>query len=425
MRRRRTWRSRLLAIALALSALGNVCSKPDWLAALEASVDRAVPKLEEALDKLAKDLPAAVAKLDAVAARRLRDLDATLRDAVDGLSYVLEHNRGRLDAALAARVEQVTRIAQALAADVSAIALGFSTRISATVSELLLSTQLAANRLLVDLGAQITRVEREGDRVVADVHSAADDAIVRIVGVVLVVLGLIGGALVLLLQIRRRRAVTFGIQLGLVVLVTLAGALLLLSSGIRRRFVPVAEVVVDHAICPQALARSAEYLGKYQANVTPEAVAEATEIMPAVAACLAMGGSQDLTERATARLAEIRRLLQIAPPCLSSAECPAGQTCNPATGVCRRTCSQSRDCDASEVCHPSLTACGKPCTAACPGGAECVGGVCRAAAGPSIHGGPSIRGGRGWTRLATCAKDTTCLQILDTPAREAIRKLER
>ncbi len=418
MRRRKTRRNRLLAFALALLALGNVCSKPDWLAALEASVDRAVPKLEEALDKLAKDLPAAVAKLDAVAAKRLRELDAVLRDAVDGLNYVLEQNRGRLDAALAARVEQVTRIAQSLAADVSAVALGFSTRISATVSELLLSTQLAANRLLVDLGAQMTRIEREGDRVVADVHSEADDAIVRIVGVALVVLGLIGGALVLLLQIRRRRGVTLGIQLGAVVLVTAAGALLLLSSGVRRRFVPVAQVVVDHTICPQALARSAEYLGKFQARVTPEAVADATEIMPAVAACLAMGGSQDLIDRATARLAEIRRLLQIAPPCLSSAECLAGQTCNPTTGVCRRTCSQNRDCDASEVCHPSLTACGKPCTGACPGGGDCVGGDCRAAAGPSI------RGGRGWTRLATCAKDTTCLQILDTPAREAIRKLQ-
>jgi hypothetical protein len=417
MRRRSAWRNRLLAIALALAALGNVCSKPDWVAALEASVDRAVPQLEEALDKLAKDLPAAVARLDAVAAKRLRDLDATLRDAVDGLNHVLEHNRGRLDAALAARVEQVTRLAQSLAADTSAIARGFSTQNSTTVSELLLSTQLAANRLLVDLGAQVTRVEREGDRVVADVHSAADDAIVRIVGVVLVVIGLIGGALVLLLQIRRRRGVTLGIQLGLAVLVTVAGALLLLSEGVRRRFVPVAEVVVDHAICPQALARSAEYLGKYGANVTPEAVAEATEIMPAVAACLAMGGSQDLIERATARLAEIRRLLQIAPPCLSSAECPAGQTCNPTTGVCRRTCAQSRDCDASEVCHPSLAACGKPCVAACPKGAACVGGICRAAARPPIAGG------RGWTGLGTCAKDTTCLQILDTQVREAIRRL--
>lgn len=415
---RATWRNRLLAVALALLALGNVCEKPGWLAELERTVDRAVPLLEDALAKLAKDLPAAVAKLDENAGKRLKELDTTLRDAVDGLNYVLENNRGRLDAALAARVEQVTQIAQSLAADVAAIARGLSTRISTTVSQLLLSTQLAANRLLVDIGAQITRIEREGDRVVADVHSEADDVIVRIVGLGLIVIGLIGGGLVLLLQVRRRRLPVLGIQLGVVVVVTAAGALLTLSMGVRRRFVPVEQVVVDHTVCPQALARSAEYLGKYQARVTPEAVAEATEIMPAVASCLSMGGSADLTERATLRLAEIRRMLQIAPPCLSSAECIAGQTCNQATGACRRTCIQSRDCDAGEVCHPALRTCGKPCTGACPGGGECSGGSCRTAAEVRIPGG------RGWSRLAACAKDTACLQILDSPAREALRKLQ-
>lgn len=427
MRARALRRYRALALALALASIGNVCSKPDWLAALEQSVDRAVPKLEEALGKLAADLPAAVARLDEVTARRLRELDATLRDAVDGLDYVLERNRGRLDAALAARVEQVTRIAQSLAADVSAIARGLSTRISTTVSELLISTQLAANRLLVELGVQLTRIEREGDRVVASAHDDTDEAIVRIAGLGLVIIGMLGGGLVLILVIRRRRAAALGIQLGAILLVTGAGALLLLSSGVRRRLVPVEQVVIDHEICPRALARSAEYLGAYRAGVTPEAVVEATEVMPAVAACLSMGGSQELTERATTRLAELRRLLQIAPPCMGSAECPAGQTCNAATGVCRRACSEHRDCSAGEVCHAAAGAsagadagaCAMPCTGTCPGGGACVRGVCRAGAVAAIGGG------RGWSRLATCAKDTACLQILDSPAREALRKLPR
>jgi len=191
------------------------------------------------------------------------------------------------------------------------------------------------------------------------------------------------------------------------------------AVGARVGGVPQKPVVVDHALYPQALATSVAYLGKYTGRVTPEAVAEASEVIPAVAACLSMSGSQDLTDKAIVRLAELRRLLGIAPPCLTSAECPTGLTCNPRSGACRRACTQSRDCDAGDVCHKSVNACARPCTSLCPGGGACVAGICQVGAESQIGGG------RGWGTLATCGRDTACLQVLDSPARDALRRMSR
>lgn len=393
---------RLLVIAFAIAALGGECTKPDWLSRLEHSVDVAVPRLEAALDQLAADLPAAVARLDAVAARRLIELDATLRDAVDGLNHVLASNRERLDAALAARVEQLASIATAVAADAHAVALGLSTRISATTSELLVSTRLAAQRLLADLDVQLARVTQEGDRVVADVYSASSDLIVRIAGLALLVLGLIGGSLVFVIRVDRRRGVTLGLQVGLTAIVIAAGALVLLSSRVRAQFVPIEPVVIDHPTCPAALAASVAYLGRYRTRVTPDAVAEASEVMPAVASCLVVGGSEELSTAATARLAEIRRLLGIEHACTGSATCEPGETCEAATGACVRRCTAHRDCTAGELCHPMSRTCSAPCTTACPRGGTCRNGTCQMS---EQHGPRIIGGGRGWFQLAACDID--------------------
>jgi hypothetical protein len=413
-------RYHLLVALLAIATLGGECTKPDWVKRLEHSVDVAVPQIEAALDKLAADLPAAVAKLDAVAGRRLAELDSTLRDAVDGLAYVLAHQRDHLDAALAARVQQLAAMAQKLAYDVHAVALGLSTRITATTTELLAATRAAATSLLVRLDAQIARIESESGRVVANVYSEVDDMIVRIVGVILLVLGLIGGALVLILRIGRRRAIAFAIQLAAIGTVTLAGSLLLLSGTVRRWFVHVEPVVIDHTECPTALSTGVTYIGRYRAGVTPAAVAEASTIVPPIASCLVMAGSPDLFDRAGQRLAEIRRMLGIEHPCISSTACRAGTTCDVATGACIEACTRSSDCQAGAVCHESERACGPPCTTTCPGGATCSGGICK----PGAYAATAleIRGGRGWNRVETCAGDPACLAIVRGPAKAVLRR---
>jgi len=411
---------RFLAALLAIGVLLGACTKPDWLKRLEHAVDIAVPQLEAALDTIAKDLPLAVAKLDAVAGRRLAELESTLRDAVDGLSYVLAHQRDHLDAALAARVQQLAAIAQTLAYDVHAVALGLSTRITASTTELLAATRAAATRLLVQLDAQIARVETESGRVVASVYSEVDDMIVRIVGIALLVLGLAGGAVVLILRINRRRAVAFAIQLAAIGTVTLAGSLLLLSGTVRRWFVHVEPVVIDHTECPTALTAGVTYIGRYRAGVTPAAVAEASTIVPPIASCLVMAGAPALVERATQRLAEIRRMLGIAHPCIDSSACSAGATCDVATGACIETCTRSTDCQAGVVCHESERSCGPPCTTTCPGGATCGGGICKPGAYAATARG--IRGGRGWNRVETCAGDPACLAIVRGPAKAVLRR---
>lgn len=407
----RGWAARA-AIALVLCiSLGAECSKPDWVKELEHAVDVAVPELEKALDDLAKDLPAAVDKLDQVTADRVRELDATLRDAVDGLNHVLAENQRRLDAALAARVRQLTKIATALAADVRGVARGLTTRISASVTLLLAETRAAAQRVIADLGAQVARVQTEGDRVVADVYSQGLDLTVRIVGVVLLAIGAIGAGLIFVTRVKRRtRAALVAQGVGAAVVLA-AGAGLVLSSGLRGTLVRVEPVIVDHRDCAAALADATTYVGVHAQGVSPEAVAEASALMPRIASCLVMAGSSELFELAQARLAAVRRLLGIARPCIASSECAGGQTCDVASGACVRRCATNPDCLQGEVCHPAQHACAPPCAGSCPGGAVCTSGVCV----PSTTGTGTlvIGGGRNWARLRGCADDDRCLRILD------------
>ena len=414
-----------LAFAVLLS-LGGQCTKPGWLSDLEHALDNAVPRLVAALDHIAAELPAAVARLDRVTSTRLTALDATLRDAVDGLDHVLASDRQRLDAALAARVEQLANIAGSLEADVHAIALGVSTRISASVDELLVATRASALRLLGSLDVQVGRVETAGTEVVGQLYSSGQDLAVRVIGVALVLVGLIGGALVFVSAARRRQPIAFGVQTASVLVVTAAGAVLILATPVRMRLLHVQDVVLDHRDCPQALADAAGYLARYHAGATPTAVADATTVLPAVASCLVMSGSSELFKRATARLAEIRTLLGIARACTSAAECPAGEDCDVASGGCVQRCGASRDCPAAMVCHASQHSCGPPCTGTCPGGAICKAGECSAA--PASRGaldGPGGLGGGRWTRAATCHGDATCLMVLGGPAREALTRLAR
>lgn len=397
-------RGRVAFVVLVALALGG-CTKPDWLGELEGVVDRAVPRLEAALDQLAAELPAAVARLDEISRQRLLELDGTLRDAVEGLDHALARRGEQLDAALAARVGQLASIAASLAADVHGIALGVTSRTSTTVSQLLGSTRAAAAQLLGELGAQIGAAEQAGALVISEVRSEGRDLVVRIAGLALIVLGLAGGALAFVVQWRRRRAVAFWIQLALVVAATAAGSLLVLWSGLRARLAGAAPVVVDHRSCPDALAGAASYLGRHRGAPTPEAAVEATEVLPAVASCLVLGGSSELFERATQRLAELRAWLGIARACVAPADCPAGEQCEVGSGACVAACETHRDCPAGQVCHGSERACGPPCTGACPGTARCTASVCTAGSAAEIPGR------RGWTRAAACRGDPVCLSL--------------
>lgn len=389
----------------ALLSLAGECSKPDWLSRLEHSVDVAEPQLVAALDKLATDLPAAIDRLDKVSADRLRELDGTLRDAVDGLNYVLAQNGDRLDAALAARVQQLTQIASALAADVHGVALGLSTRITATVDVLLATTQQAAQHLLAELEVNLARVRGEGDRVVADAYSETHDVIIRVVGVSLLALAVIGAAIVFATQLRRRGAAALAVQAGLLSLVAAAGVTLLFSRSVRQRFVRVTPVVIDHTGCPRALADGSRFLAAIRNGVTPEAVGDASELLPRVSSCLIVGGSRELVDRATERLSAMRRALGIARPCLTNDECNAGTTCDIASGACVVRCDENRDCAAGLLCHTGQNRCGPPCTGVCPGGGRCTDGVC------IDRIPPRIGGGRDWIRLRACSRDPACISI--------------
>jgi hypothetical protein len=404
-----------LAVLLTWALCLGACTKPAWLADLEHKLDVAVPQLTAALDHLTAELPAAVAKLDAVMGRRLAELNAELRDSVDGLNVVLGESAGHLDAALAARVEDLARYATSLAADVHAISLGLSTKVSASVDTLLRQTQLSARRLLATLGAQIERVEREGNRTVAAVHSEAQDTLARLIGAGVVVVAVVAGALILLLPMHRRRPLAFALQMTAVTAMAAAGAVLLASSAARARFAPTLPIIVDHTVCPTALASAADFIGG--AATAPVSAANASELLPRLAACQAFAANREQYDAARAKIAAIRQLLGIPAACLADRECHPGQRCDLGRGVCDGGCDRDAQCVAGLVCHPANRSCAAPC-GTCPAGSACQDHRCvappPAPAAPSgaapVPGRPRIDGGRGEDLLLRCAGDPRCLE---------------
>ncbi|MEZ4360100.1 MAG: hypothetical protein R3B48_07965 [Kofleriaceae bacterium] len=403
------WRA-LCAAMLALALLAGGCDKPGWLADLEHKLDVAVPQIISALDQLAEELPAAVDRLDAVAGQRLAELDAELRDAVDGLNLVLAQNQGRLDAALTARVEDLARYAAALSADVHAVSLGLTTRVTASVDSVLRDTRASAQRLLATLGGQLAHVEEQGDRAVAQVADEAQDTIVRLAGGAALALGLLGGALVVLLPIARRRPAAFALQMVLATAVAGVGAALVLSGSLRARLVPTQEVIVGHDACSAPLAEAANLLG-----LTAASAADATALLPRLAACQALATSRAQLDAARARLLALRAKLGATARCAADEDCPAGSRCDLARGACQAGCRRDADCAAGTLCHPLGARCAPPC-GACPTGARCVASRCESVLRlPGIDRGPLILGGRG--ELSACLRDPACRARVLAPRR--------
>lgn len=401
----------LCAAALAIAALVAGCDKPDWLAELERKLDVAVPQLVTALDQLAADVPAAAARVDAVLGQRLAELEAELRDAVDGLNLVLAQNQGRLDAALTARVEDLARYAAALAADVHAISLGLSSQLGASVDATLRNTRVAAQRLLATLGAQLTHVVQQGDLAVAQVADQAQDTILRLAGGGALALGLVAGALVVLLPIARRRPAVFALQMTLATAIAGAGTALVLSSALRARLVPTQSVIVEHDACSAPLAAAAELMGLSAASA-----ADVTELLPRLAACQALATSRAQLDLARARLLALRTRLGATARCTHDDDCPAGSRCEPGRGACQAGCQRDADCPAGTLCHPLGARCAAPC-GTCPAGARCVASRCEAT--PRVPGTgrdpPLILGGRG--ELGACLRNPACRARVLAPRR--------
>lgn len=401
----------LRAAALAIAALVVACDKPDWLADLERKLDVAVPQIVAALDQLAADLPVAAARVDAVVGQRLAELDAELRDAVDGLNLVLAQNQGRLDAALTARVEDLARYAAALGADVHAISLGLTSQIGASVDATLRDTRAAAQRLLATLGAQVTHVEQQGALAVAQVADQAQDTIVRLASGGALALGLVAGALVVLLPITRRRPAVFALQMSLATAVAGAGAALVLSSELRARLIPTQSVIVAHDACSAPLATAAHLLG-----TSTVSAASMTELLPRLAACQALATSRAQLDLARGRLFALRARLGATARCTNDDDCPAGSRCELRLGACQAGCHRDADCPAGSLCHPMGARCGPPC-GTCPSGARCVASRCEwtQRSPGSGRGPPLILGGRG--ELGACLRDPTCRARVLAPRR--------
>jgi hypothetical protein len=408
--RLRAARALVLLVLLGLAA----CSKPDWVDALDKRLQKAVPELEAALDRLANDIP----KLENKANQALQDnialLNRLLRENVDGLNQILTENRERLDAALIARVEQLARFAQQLDANVNAIVAHTVDHVTVSVDELIAQTDLASRALLSSLDLQIARVRNENGQIVASVYSAGNDLAVRIVGAVLVILGIAIGGVFYLVYVRRQKpGQTWIAPTVSSVAVLAAGLLLLLSQGLRSKFF-ASDLVIQRSNCPEALSAADAWVlaNGHASPLSPDAVTAAPTIMSDLLTCEAVASARPQYEVAVDRVADIRRVLGISKPCADDGECSTGHWCDVVSSSCTDKCRHDNECPVAQLCHSDGGFCRAPCgpSSACPGGFSCnASGHCAR----TLHllvGTLRIKGGAGWDLSAKCGRSTDCLR---------------
>lgn len=412
--RRRAHRAVAILVAAALGLGLAACSKPDWVDQLDKRLQKAVPELEAALDRLANDIP----KLENNANQALQDnialLNRLLRENVDGLNQILTENRQRLDAALIARVEQLARFAAQLDANVNAIVARTVDHVTVSVDELIAQTDLASRALLSSLDLQIARVRDENGQTVASVYSAGNDLAVRVVGGVLVILGIAIGGVFYLIYVRRQSpGKTWIVPTVTAVVVLAAGLLLLLSQGLRSQFF-ASDLVIQRSNCPEALRAADAWVvaNSHAAPLSPDAVTAAPTVMSDLLTCEAVASARPQYEVAVDRVADIRRVLGISKPCADDGECPANHWCDVVSSSCTDQCRHDNECPAAQLCHADGGFCRAPCgpASACPTGFTCgASGRC-ARNFRLIIGVLRIRGGTGWDVSAQCGRATDCLR---------------
>ncbi|MEO1232541.1 MAG: hypothetical protein AAFZ18_26955 [Myxococcota bacterium] len=353
--------------ALGLLLMGaSECTKPRWVTELEGRADVAIPELEAALDALGSSFDDHVSELDRRSLLRLQDLDRALRDSVEGLSIVLERGRDRLDAALVARLGELTGAARRLTREVEQVAQGAQAQVSLTVDFLLATTDDTVKSLLEALDVGVRRVERAGDREVGRVFRLLDVAQVRIAALLVVVLlGVVGG---LWFVWSSRQS---SLRLRWLPPAAIGGvAVAALCFGLFPERFPGtgtdAVVIAHQGGCPEALALAATALA------TENSAAELSAAAGPLLVCQAFTKDADLLRRVRARLSLLRRRLGLDVVCSRNEDCEGGQRCVLETGRCSLFCKMDAHCPSGEVCHPAGVRCGPPCTMPrqCPRG-EC------------------------------------------------------
>jgi BMFP domain-containing protein YqiC len=407
--------TRVLALA-ALVALAGVaaCSKPDWVDQLDKRLQKAVPELEAALDRLASDIPRLENRANQALQNNIALLNRLLRENVDGINQILTENRERLDAALIARVEQLARFAQQLDANVTAIVAHTVDHVTVSVDELIAQTDLASRALLSSLDLQIARVRDTNGETVASVYSAGNDLAVRVVGGVLVILGIaVGGAFYLIYVRRQTPGQTWILPTATSTAVLGVGLLLLLSQGLRSQLF-ASDLIIQRSNCPDALrAADAWVVGNGHASpLSPDAVTGAPTVMSGLLTCEAVASARPQYDSAVDRVADIRRVLGISKPCADDGECPAGHWCDVVSSTCTDQCRHDNECPAAQLCHSDGGFCRAPCsaTAPCPTGFTCNGSGRCARSVRILPGTLRIRGGAGWDLSARCGRATVCLR---------------
>jgi hypothetical protein len=392
----------LAAAAVAIALAG--CDKPDWLTDFENSMDAAIPRITQAMDSLAADLPKLVDPIDQTLADKIKSLDTMLREQIDGLNVALDDARGQLDVALLARAQQIANFATLFSALVAQIARHEQTQLALDVDNLLATTDAEVASLLTSLRLATRNVRQEGDARLAEAYSITQDLAVRGVGGILLLLGLVAGAIVFLVKVPTLARAIAG---GSVVLCMVAGVLLLLSASLRARLVPSQTLTISHNSCSGALVKADRYLVTY-GRVEPlpgAAVVEAVPVIRQLLACMATATVRSQLDLAKTRLASVRHMLKIDSPCHANADCPAGRRCQFETATCTDRCAGDQECRQGSICHDYLGKCLPLCGGGgtrCPPPAVCSQGRCVASlvspSGDASFGRPSrfIRGGLGY-----------------------------
>jgi hypothetical protein len=382
------------------------CSKPGWLTDFENTMNAAIPTLTQAMDSLAADLPKLVDPLDKVLADQIKNLDSMLREQIDGLNIALDDSRGQLDLALMARTQQIAAAAKLLATLVGQIARREQKQLAFGVENLLATTDAEVGSLLTTMRVATRNVRQVGDQRLAEAYSITQDLMVRVAGGILLLLGLIGGAIVCFVKAPN---LARGFALAAVAVCMGAGIVLLASGSLRGMLIAKQTLTLAHAPCPGALVTANGYLLRHDTTrpLPGAAVVEGAQVIRRLLVCMATATVRHQLDQAQARLASIRHLLKIDQPCQGNADCPPGRRCQRETATCTDRCASDQSCDRGLICHDYMGKCLPLCDGGgtrCPSPAVCAQGRCVAplATPPEIPGAPPgfhfIPGGKGYAR---------------------------